>query len=207
MGVNSLGWYPIWSGRHTNVIPVNLLPFWAVFLARSNFKFDPAWNTAQNGSKFIGMIPNSIREAYKCNLSEFTPIFTSISCPVEFDWSNFKFDRAWNTAQNGSKFIGMIPNSIRDAYKCNPSEFTPILSSISCLVEFHRNGIPVELGIIPMQWIQLASISMDLLPIWPVEFDWAWNTAQNGYLSQWIYSQFDQSNFKFDQAWNTAQIG
>ena len=37
------------------------------------------------------------------------------------------------------------------------------------------------------QWIQLASISMDLLPIWLVEFD--------------------RSNLKFDRAWNTGQIG
>ena len=33
----------------------------------------------------------------------------------------------------------------------------------------------------------------------PNEFNW--------HLSQWIYSQFDRSNFKFDQAWNTGQIG
>ena len=71
---------------------------------------------------------------------------------------------------------------------------------------------------------------MDLQPILPVEFDRAWNTGQIGlkfteitlYASlvklgiipinstgiyQWIYSQFDRSNFKFDQAWNTGQIG
>ena len=36
-----------------------------------------------NQVEFIGMRPNLTREAYKCYPSEFTPIFTSISCPVE----------------------------------------------------------------------------------------------------------------------------
>ena len=44
-------------------------------------EFDWARNTVQIGSKSIEMIPNSTREAY----TEFTPIFTSISGPVEFN--------------------------------------------------------------------------------------------------------------------------
>ena len=36
----------------------------------------------------------------------------------------------------------------RQAYKCNPSEFTPNLTSISCPVEFEIR--PVELGVNPL---------------------------------------------------------
>ena len=57
--------------------------------------------------EIYGSTPNSISQAYKCNPSEFTPILSSISCPVEFDRSNFKFDRARNTAQIGSKSSGI----------------------------------------------------------------------------------------------------
>ena len=46
-------------------------------------EFDPPSNWVE----ITGMIPNSIRQAYKCNLSEFTPILTSISCLVKFDWA------------------------------------------------------------------------------------------------------------------------
>ena len=77
---------------------------------------------------FIGMIPNSTREGY----NEFTPIFTNISCPVEFQIGPVEFDWARNTAQIGSKSIEMIPNSTREAY----NEFTPIFTNISRPVEF-----------------------------------------------------------------------
>ena len=63
---------------------MNLHPFLPVFHAQSNstggLEFDPPSKWVE----IIGMIPSSIREAYKCNLSEFTPILTNISCPVEF---------------------------------------------------------------------------------------------------------------------------
>ena len=157
----------------------------------------------------------------------FTPILSSISCPVEFDrsnstgheillkmgvnslgwnpirpgcksmnfnpnWavfharSNLKFDRARNTAQNGRKsveFIGMIPNSTREAYKCYPSEFTPILSSISCPVEFDRSNSTGQEILLNLGWnswiysqvdwawntlLKLGIISMDLLPNWAI---------------------------------------
>ena len=117
-------------------------------------EFDRARNTAQIGSKSIEMIPNSISQSYECNLSEFQPILSSISCPVEFQIRPVKFDRARNTAQIGSKSIEMIPNSISQSYECNLSEFQPILSSISCPVKFEIR--------------------------FPVEFDQARNTAQIG---------------------------
>ena len=116
-------------------------------------KFDQARNTAQIGSKSIEMISNSISQSYECNLSEFQPILSSISCPVKFEIRLVEFDRARNTAQIGSKSIEMIPNSISQSYKCNLSEFTPIFTNISCLVKFQ---------------------------IRPVEFDRARNTAQIG---------------------------
>ena len=45
------------------------------------------------------------RQAYRCNPSEFTLIFSSISCPVKFDRLNLKFDRLNLTGQIGSKSI------------------------------------------------------------------------------------------------------
>ena len=45
-----------------------------------------------------------------------------------------EFDRARNTAQNGSKFIVSLHGQIG----CHPNEFTPIFSNISCPVEFDR---------------------------------------------------------------------
>ena len=88
-----------------------------------------------------------------------------------------------------AEFNGMIPNLTREAY----NEFPPNLTSISCLVKFEIQPGGIEFdppsnwveitGMIPnlireaynvisvnFQLIQLASISMDLLPIQPVEF-------------------------------------
>ena len=56
--------------------------------------------------------------------------------PVEFDRPVKKFDRARNTAQFGLKFMDLHPGQI--GY--HPNEFTPILSSISCPVEFDRSN-------------------------------------------------------------------
>ena len=98
-----LGWNSwIYTLVELGIIPMNLLPFWAVFHARSN-------STGLIGSKSSWIHWDDTqfdKGGIQCNLSEFQPILSSISCPVEFD-------QAWNTAQNGSKFIGMIPNSTR----------------------------------------------------------------------------------------------
>ena len=86
---------------------MNFNPICALFLARSNSTgHEILLKMGVNPVEFIGMIPNSTREAYKCNPSEFTPIFSNISCPVEFD-RLVKFDRARNTAQIGSKSSGI----------------------------------------------------------------------------------------------------
>ena len=155
---------------------MNLHPFLPIFHARSNFKFDRARNTAQIGSKSIEMISNSISQSYKCNLSEFQPILSSISCPVEFEIRPVKFDWPRNTAQIGSKSIEMIPNSISQSYKCNLSEFTPIFTNISCPVKFQiRPGMKycsiwVEIhGFTPnlssiSGLVKLGIIPMNLLP-------------------------------------------
>ena len=59
--------------------------------------------------------------------------------PVKFD-QLVEFDRARNTAQIGSKSIEMIPNSTREAY----NEFTPILTNISCPIEFQIRPVKFD---------------------------------------------------------------
>ena len=128
------------------VISMNFYPIWPVIHARSNFKFDWAWNTGQIGWKFIentlyaslvklGIIPMNSTGIY---LNGFTPNSTS---------------RIWPGMKYWSKMDG---NSLR----------------IHCM--------PPWSNWVSSQWIQLASISMDLLQILPVEFDRAWNTGQIG---------------------------
>ena len=67
------------------------------FTTRSNStgRIRPASKTAIKWHKkqmlsLIWMIPNSTREGY----NEFTPIFTSISCPVEFQIRPVEFDQS-----------------------------------------------------------------------------------------------------------------
>ena len=137
----------------------------------------------------LGIIP--------MNSTGFLPILSSISCPVEFNRSNstgqgilLKMGRnSWIYSQFEQYFmpseLGIIP--------MNSTGFLPILSSISCPVEFDRSNstgqgillkmgrnswiysqfeqyfMPSELGIIPMN-------STGFLPILssiscPVEFD------------------------------------
>ena len=70
-----------------------------------------------NPVEFIGMIPDLTWEAYKCYPSEFTPIFTSISCLVEFDRSNLtRHEILLKMGVNPVEFIGMIPNLTREGY-------------------------------------------------------------------------------------------
>ena len=116
-------------------------------------EFNRARNTAQNGSKFTGITFVYLPDQIGYHPNEFTPILSSISCPVEFEIQPVEFDWARNTAQNGSKFTGITFVCLPDQIGYHPNEFTPILSSISCPVEFE---------------------------IRPVEFNWARNTAQNG---------------------------
>ena len=99
-------------------------------------EFDRARNTAQNGSKFTGITFVYLPDQIGYHPNEFTPILRSISCPVEFEIRLVEFDRARNTAQNGSKFTGITFVCLPDQIGYHPNEFTPILSSISCPVEF-----------------------------------------------------------------------
>ena len=154
-------------------------------------KFDWARNTAQNGSKFTGITFVCLPDRIGYHPNEFTPILSSISCPVEFEIQPVEFDWARNTAQNGSKFTGITFVCLPDRIGYHPNEFTPILSSISCPVKFDwarntaQNGskftgitfvcLPDRIGYHPNEFTPiLSSISC------PVEFDWARNTAQNG---------------------------
>ena len=108
------------------VISMNFYPFWAVFQIWPGMKYWSNWveiqwiysqfnrsnstgheillNLGWNSWIYSQFMPGRI--GYHPN--EFTPILSSISYPVEFD-------RAWNIAKNGSNFIGMIPNSTRQA--------------------------------------------------------------------------------------------
>ena len=65
-----------------------------------------------------------------------------------------EFDRARNTAQNGSKFTGItfvrLPGQL-GIIPMNSTGFTPILSSISCPVEFEiRPGMKYCL-----KWVEI----------------------------------------------------
>ena len=145
----------------------------------------------------LGIIP--------MNSTGFVPILSSIPCPVEFDRSNFKFDRARNTAQNELKFMDLLPIQLGMKY-CSiwvsslwiythfeqyfmPGRIRPVefdrsnweLIHGSNWVEIHGftpNSCPVELGIIPMNSTEFTPILSSISC--PVEFD--------------------RSNFKFDRA-------
>ena len=225
------------------IIPMNLLPFWAVFHAWSNLTgqlnltgheilLNLGWNSWIHtqlssiscpvnwvsfqwiyshfeqylmpgriwpagriwpGMKYCsiwveihGFTPNwAVFHArwigYHSN--EFTPILSSILCPVKFD-RPVEFDQAWNTAQFGLKFMDSHP--------------------------IEQYFMPGELGIIPM----------NLLPFWAVFHAWSNSTGQiqpgmkyysiwveihgftpnlssiscpvNWVSFQWIYSHFEQ---------------
>ena len=88
----------------------------------------------------LGIIP--------MNSTGFTPMLSSISCPVEFDRSNstgqeilLKMARnSWIYTQFEQYFmpgeLGIIP--------MNSTGFTPILSSISCPVKFDRSNFKFD---------------------------------------------------------------
>ena len=118
--------------------------------------------------------------------------------------------------------LGIIPMNSTGIYL---NGFTPnSTGQILPGINYWSNGVEIHCM---LSWSNLVVIiSMDLLPIWPVEFDrsvkfdQALNTGQigckfivclpgrigyhpnefNWHLSQWIYSQFDRSNL-------TGQIG
>ena len=134
------------------IIPMNLLPFWAVFHARSNFKFD--WSNLISHEILLNLGWNSWiytqfeqyfrpgQIAYHSN--EFTPILSSISCPVEFQIWLVEFNRPWNTAQIGLKFTEIIFVCLPDRIGYHSNEFAPILSSISCPVGFNRSNLKFD---------------------------------------------------------------
>ena len=113
IGSKSIEMIPNSTREGYNVISVNFNPFWAVFHAQSNFKFDRAWNTAQNGCKFTEMDWNWVEihcmpawsnwVSSQWIYSHFEQYFMPGQIwPVEFD-------RAWNTAQFGLKFMDLHP--------------------------------------------------------------------------------------------------
>ena len=158
---------------------MNFHPIWPVIYARSNFEFDRAWNTPQFGLKFMDLHPGWI--GYHSN--EFTPILSSISCPVEFQIQpGMKYSSIWVEIHGFTPWSNWVssqwiyshfeqyfmPGQIRPGMKyCSIwveiHGFTPNLSSISGLV---------ELGIIPM----------NLLPFWAVfhaRSNWVWSQSMD----------------------------
>ena len=104
------------------------------------------------------------RQAYKCNLSEFTPIFTSISCPVKFQIPviSGQYCDIISDASAGSKKVNKSGWIYSQFNRSN-------LTGHEILVKMGVNSLPVHSIAI---WSNLVVIiSMDLLPIRPVEFD------------------------------------
>ena len=179
-------------------IQLNLLPFWAVFLARSNSTNRSnstgrigSKSMAQIGLKFMDLLPIHARSNWvssqwiQLNLLPFWAVFLARS--------NFKFDWAWNTAQFGLKFMDLLPIHARSNW----------VSSQWIYSHFEQYFLPGRIGSKSMAQIGLKF--MDLLPI---------HARSNWVSSQWIYSHFEQyfmpgriRPVKFDQARNTAQNG
>ena len=139
-----------------------------------------------------------------CKLCKFTEIVLPLTgnvismdlhpiWPVKFDWSN---GRIW------------------------PVKFQIWLGMKYCSNWVEIHCMPPWSNWVSSQWIQLASISMDLLPFRPVEFDQALISGQIGCklckfteivlpLTGNVISMDLHPIWlvKFDWAWNTAQIG
>ena len=108
--------------------------------------------------------------------------------PVIYARSNFKFDQHEILVKLGWNSLRLIV--------CLPGR-----------IGYHLYGLHPIWAVFHARSNWVSSQSMDLLPIRPVEFDRAWNTAQNGckfteinclpawsnWISfQWIYSHFEQ---------------
>ena len=172
---------------------MNFHPIWPVIYARSNStgrisnltgheillklgwnswiytQFNWAWNTAQIGLKFNGFTPNSTSQIYS-----------------QFDWSN-------STSQIGSKW----GHEILLKLGWNSMDLLPIQ-----LVKLGVNGGMKYCS----NWVEI----MDLLPIQLVKFtpnltsqiqpvklgvNGGMKYCSNWVEIQWIYSQFDRSNW------------
>ena len=115
MGVNSLRLYLYACLIELGIIPMNLLPFWAVFHARSNFKFNRSNSTGHEILLNLGWnswIYTQFEQYFRpgqigYHSNEFTPILSSISCPVKFQIRLVEFDQPWNTAQFGEWIVAL----------------------------------------------------------------------------------------------------
>ena len=152
-------------------ISMDLLPFWAVFHARSNLT---------GHEILVKMGVNSLR------LHCIPPWSNWVSS--QWIYSHFEQyfmpgrirpgDRIWSPPSNWVGITGMIPNSISQAYKWNLSEFTPIFTNISC---------PVELGVNPLIGIIPNSTGHEILLKMGVN-SLGWYPIQPGlkYCSNWV---------------------
>ena len=166
------------------IIPMNLLPFWAVFHAQSNFKFDRSNSTGHEILLNLGWnswIYTQFEQYFRpgqigYHSNEFTPILSSISCPVKFQIWLVEFNRPWNTAQIGLKFTEIIFVCLPDRIGYHSNEFTPILSSISCPVKFQIRPAMKYCS----KWVE-------------IHWDYICMPAWSNWVSfQWIYSHFEQ---------------
>ena len=163
------------------IIPMNLLPFWAVFHSRLNstgheILLKLGWNSwiyTQFEQYFrpgqIGYHPN-----------EFTPILSSISCPVKFEIQPVEFDGAWNTAQIGLKFMDLHP--IWAVFQA----WSNWVSSQWIYSHFEQYFMPGQIWNLT-GWIRPG---MKYCSNW-VEIH-GFTPWSNWVSSQWIYSHFEQ---------------
>ena len=180
MGVNSLGLHLYASLIELGIIPMNSTGFTPNLSSIScPVEFDRARNTAQNGSKFTGITFVCLPDQIGSKSMNFNP-----------NWAVFHA-RSNSTGQEillkmGVNSLGLIvclPGRI--GYHSN--EFTPILSSISCLVEFQIRPGKKYCSI----WVEIHGFTPNSTGH-EILLKLGWNS--------WIYSQFDRG-------WNTAQIG
>ena len=110
-----------------------------------------------------GFTPNSISQAYKCYPSEFTPIFTSISCPVEFDRSNSTgHEILLKMGVNQVEFIGMIPNWPGRHTNVIPVNLHPFLPVFHARLNSTGQGILLKMGTNPVEFIGMIPNSLGM---------------------------------------------
>ena len=166
--------------------PSDFHPIWGVSNSIPPVKFDWAWNTGQNGCKFTEITFVCLPNRIGYHPSDFHPI-----------WLVF---HAWLNSAGHEILVKLGVNLMR--LHCMPA-WSNWVSSLWIYTQFDQYFMPgrIRLGMkywqngckfteitfvcLPVHsmatWSNLVVIiSMDLHPIWLVEFDQAWNTGQIG---------------------------
>ena len=130
----------------------------------------PPWSIGYHPNEF-NLIYSQFEQYFICmppwsigyNPNEFTPIFSNISCPVEFD-------RARNTAQNGSKFTGITFVCLPGQLGIIPMNLLPFLAIFHARSNWTGQEILLKMGVNSLELhlyaslIELGIIPMNLLP-------------------------------------------